>query len=52
MPDSSIANWSVSTLTKFVKDVFTQDPVRFAAAMSVEDLTVINKLTVKDQVTF
>lgn len=52
MPDQNISNWTVSTLTKFIKDVFKQDPVRFADTLKVNELTVERKLTVVDEVEF
>lgn len=50
--DSNIANWSVSTLTKFIRDVFKNEPITFSQGMTVEELTVVRKLTVKDQADF
>lgn len=52
MPDSNIANWNVSTLTKFIRDVLLREPQRFAQALTVEELTVVRQLTVSDEVEF
>lgn len=52
MPDPNIATWSISTLTKFIQDVFRNQPPSFFQGLTVEDLAVARKLTVKDQADF
>lgn len=52
MPPSSISDWTISTLTKFVKDILNNEPRRFAPSLSVEDLTVTRKLTLEDEISF
>lgn len=52
MPDPNIASWSISTLTKFIRDVFKNEPITFSQGLTVEDLTVARKLDVKSTATF
>lgn len=52
MPSNDLSGWNVTTLTKFIQDILRNDPVRFSSVLTVEDLTVVSKLTVKDEAEF
>lgn len=52
MPDPNISTWSISTLTKFIRDVFKNEPITFSQGLTVETLSVARKLTVAGESSF
>lgn len=52
MPDANIGTWTVTTLTKFIRDVLTYQPIKFSENLKVTELVVSRKLTVQDEVVF
>jgi hypothetical protein len=50
--DQLLGQLTVTWLTKFIKDLFERYPIQFLTQLSVEELVVVKKLTVADQVNF
>lgn len=49
MADNGIGSWDVSTLTKFVRDIFENQPPQMLPVLAVDQLTVNKALRVLDK---
>ena len=52
MADQKLGDLSVTWLTKFIRDQLERFPLDFYTKLAADELTVVNKLTVDDQVEF
>ena len=52
MPSPNIAEWNVTTLIKFVKEVFEKDPPLQLTNLQVEELRVLKQLTLDERMVF
>jgi hypothetical protein len=52
VPSTNISEWNVSTLTKFIREFFEKDPPLNLSNLTVEELRVIEKLTVDKRSVF
>lgn len=52
MPVDNIGNWSTSTLVKFIRDVFQNNPPQYLPNLHAEDMKVSGKLTISDLIEF
>jgi hypothetical protein len=50
--DQKLGDLTVNWLTKFIRDLLERYPVQFLTQLSVEELDVVTKLSVVDQVDF
>jgi hypothetical protein len=50
--EDTIASWSPSLLTKFIRDLFQNQPPDFLPHLRAEEITVHRKLTLRDVIAF
>ena len=48
--DVTIKDWTPSDLMRYVRDQLTQDPVSVGSGQSVDELTIVRKLTLSDEI--
>jgi hypothetical protein len=52
VPSANIGEWNVTTLIKFVKEVFEKDPPLQLTSLTAEELTVTKQLTVEERLVY
>ena len=52
MAEETIATWSPTLLTKFIRDLFQNQPPDFLPHLRAEEITVDRKLTLRDVIAF
>ena len=52
MPEGNIGSWDMTTLVRVIRDILEQNPTQTFQQLTVDDLNVVRRLLVADEVLF